>query len=148
MATFPMVTTLRNASNFGDYSFGGKAGSLPISPFIEVDGVGVDSVPLQMSQVELLKEVCDKALYGKGLDTMEDENLRDSWQLSPEKFRIAHPDWNQGIVNFVRSKLAQLGCEKRGFGVPADTLRTQRYLEKKSYVCNFGSPITVDAQRR
>ena len=54
---------------------------------------------------------CSKAPYGKGEATVYDDNVRNSWQLSPSQFRITNKNWQTMMDRLVQDKL------KPGLGI-------------------------------
>ncbi|KAL9653567.1 hypothetical protein ABK040_000487 [Willaertia magna] len=54
---------------------------------------------------------CSKAPYGRGEQTIYDDNVRNTWQLSPSQFRVSNKKWDQMIDNLINDEL------KPGFGI-------------------------------
>ncbi|KAL9653586.1 hypothetical protein ABK040_000505 [Willaertia magna] len=54
---------------------------------------------------------CSKAPYGRGEQTIYDDNVRNTWQLSPSQFRISNKKWDQMIDNLINDEL------KPGLGI-------------------------------
>ncbi|KAE9035918.1 hypothetical protein PR003_g9775 [Phytophthora rubi] len=98
----------------GEYSFGGRADTLPPVPGLFVDEVGSVSVPLDQAQAEKLIAKCEKSPFGHNMDTKLDENVRKSWQLAPDQVDIKNPLWQTGIEKLSETIASRLGYK----GVP------------------------------
>lgn len=59
---------------------------------------------------ELISQ-CSKAPFGKGEETIYDDKVRNSWQLSPSQFRISNKNWNVMLNELMNGEL------KRGLGI-------------------------------
>ncbi|MFE9922138.1 2OG-Fe(II) oxygenase [Streptomyces sp. NPDC005774] len=60
---------------------------------LEVAGVGPVRLPLRAPQVKRLISVARPALFGRGEETLSDTGVRDTWQISPDRFSLAGPSW-------------------------------------------------------
>ncbi|KAF4039877.1 2OG-Fe(II) oxygenase superfamily [Phytophthora infestans] len=102
------------AAAAGEYSFGGQAETLPVSPGLFVDDVGCIALPLCDEQAKKLIAKCDKSPFGRKLDTMMDENVRKSWQLAPDQVTIKNSQWHTGMEKLRDTVASRLGYK----GVP------------------------------
>ncbi|KAK1943010.1 hypothetical protein P3T76_005647 [Phytophthora citrophthora] len=93
----------------GEYTFGGCAKTLPQLPGLYVDGVGLVSSPLPPDQATALITQCQKSPYGHNMDTKMDENVRKSWQLSPDRVQINHPSWQPEFEKLTKTIADRLG---------------------------------------
>ncbi|EEY53490.1 uncharacterized protein PITG_07148 [Phytophthora infestans T30-4] len=98
----------------GEYSFGGKADSLPAVPGICINDVGTISVPFQEHDATKLIEKCEKSPFGHNFDTKMDDNVRKSWQLEPSQVEFKNPLWESGLHQLTRTITERLGYS----GVP------------------------------
>ncbi|EGZ25816.1 hypothetical protein PHYSODRAFT_487048 [Phytophthora sojae] len=98
----------------GEYSFGGRADTLPIVPGLVVKDVGPVSVPLTEEEATNLIGKSKKSPFGHKFETKLDENVRNSWQLEPDQVEINNPQWHTGIEEITATIAARLGYE----GVP------------------------------
>ena len=88
------------------------SGSLPaVLPGLEVKGVGPVGLPLTDPQLKALKEKSEQAPYGKGQQTLVDTRVRRVWRLTPDKFKLANPDWAAFLNGVVAKVQADLGLE-------------------------------------
>jgi hypothetical protein len=60
-------------------------------PGLVVDGVGSIGLPILDYQAKKLIKKCSLAPYGKGEKTVVDTNVRNTWQLDPNQFKIQNP---------------------------------------------------------
>lgn len=88
----------------------------PPNPAISITGFGTLGLPLSATEASRLRTVCNRAPFGKGERTVVDTEVRDTWELEPDKVKFGNPDWN-GWLNetVVRKVCADLG-------VPADAV--------------------------
>ncbi|KAG1695294.1 hypothetical protein DVH05_020673 [Phytophthora capsici] len=104
----------RAESHAGEYSFGGRADSLPPLPGLFVDGLGAISTPLNTHEAQKLIALCKKSRFGHNMDTKMDENVRKSWQLEPSLVQFQNPLWQSGIESLSNIIADRLGYQ----GVP------------------------------
>ncbi|EGZ25951.1 hypothetical protein PHYSODRAFT_326906 [Phytophthora sojae] len=95
--------------NAGEYSFGGRAETLPPAPGILVNEIGNTPLPLDEPQAQKLIAKCKKSPFGHGMDTKMDENIRKSWQLAPDQVEIKNPLWQTGIDDLTEIIASRLG---------------------------------------
>src|SRR4051794_28508713 len=88
------------------------SGSAPaVLPGLEVEGVGPIGLPLTAKQAEELKARCEQAPYGKGEETLVDTSVRRVWRLTPDRFRLTNPDWQEYVAEMVLTVEKELGLE-------------------------------------
>ncbi|KAG6964324.1 hypothetical protein JG687_00006036 [Phytophthora cactorum] len=93
----------------GEYSFGGKADTLPAIPGIYINDVGPISIPLRKHDTAKLIEKCEKSPFGHNFDTKMDDNVRKSWQLEPSQVEFKNPLWKTGLYDLTRKITERLG---------------------------------------
>jgi hypothetical protein len=64
-------------------------GHLPAACLLQVEGLGDLQWPLTAAQADQLKPLCQQAPHGRGEATVVDTSVRNTLQLSPDKFSIA-----------------------------------------------------------
>ncbi|MFB3107713.1 MAG: hypothetical protein ACE1ZA_22690, partial [Pseudomonadales bacterium] len=101
-----MAEGIAKASRSVNFSAAGTVSS--VDPGLEVDGVGLVKLPLKPKVAKQLIDVCKVAPFGKGTRTLVDRKVRNSYELSPSKFRLSD-DWNQSIDEATRQVATQLG---------------------------------------
>ncbi len=80
-------------------------------PSVEVAGCGMLSFPVPPAQAQQLIASAERAPFGKGDQTLVDENIRKVWQISPAKVKISGKGWTAGFHELVRKIGEDLGCE-------------------------------------
>jgi hypothetical protein len=105
------LEALQSLESCGCTAIGGPATTLPTTPGLVVEGIGPVVVPVSDHMACELKNVAQQAPVGKGLQTVVDTSYRNTWQLEPDQIRLEHPQWNQGLVQLVRSTATDLGDE-------------------------------------
>jgi hypothetical protein len=96
-----------------EFSFGGRA-PMPSAPGLQVEGLGTVPLPLRSPFAEQLVAACERAPYGKDFDTLLDDSVRKSWQLSPDKVALVNPDWDLQMKTLVDEIAQRLGYQ----GIP------------------------------
>jgi len=70
-------------------------GDVPLFlPEIDVKGIGELALPLSTSGAEDLSEAAETAPYGKGEETLVDEEIRKCWQVDADDFDLLAPAWD------------------------------------------------------
>ena len=89
-------------------------------PTLEVDGAGMLSFPVPVSQIRDLLKVAERAPYGKGADTLVDTSVRDCWQIGAERIRLGGGAWPDTLSSILEKASQGLGC-------PGGRLEAQLY---------------------
>ena len=96
-------------------------GSLPGAlPQLQITGVGPITWPIKMGTAKQIISVSQQAPFGKGLQTLVDTTVRNTFELSPDQFTITNPEWIEAIQKALVSIAPQLG-------LPAERLVPQVY---------------------
>jgi predicted 2-oxoglutarate/Fe(II)-dependent dioxygenase YbiX len=80
-----------------------------LAPGLTVEGVGPVALPLLPIQAEQLIAAAERAPYGRGADTLTDIGVRRTWQIAPERVRIAGKHWPATIQAIVTRVAEGLG---------------------------------------
>lgn len=92
-------------------------GNFPlVLPGLEVEGVGSVGLPLHPEQAKKLIRQCEQAPYGKGEETRVDTKIRRVWQLDPQRFKLANPEWETLVKKMVAKVSVDLGLENQKLG--------------------------------
>ncbi|MDY3553514.1 2OG-Fe(II) oxygenase [Gemmata sp. JC717] len=83
------------------------------NPGLEVAGIGPVGLPLTAHQAKELAAVCKQAPYGKGEEALVDTSVRRVWQLAPDRFSLANPEWDEFLRDAVATVQRDLGLEKQ-----------------------------------
>ena len=90
------------------------SGDMPLTmPGLEIDGVGVLSLPLGKTQARKLIKHCRQAPYGKGTETLVDPDVRRTWELDPDQFQLTNPTWEALVEEIIVNVQQELGLEER-----------------------------------
>jgi hypothetical protein len=80
------------------------SGDLPLTmPGLEVGELGSVALPLGKTQARKLIKQCRQAPYGKGMETLVDTDIRRTWELDPDQFRLTNPKWEELVEKIVAS---------------------------------------------
>jgi len=107
-----IVSLLEQESGNARTMVGGLASEVPGQPLLWVEGVGRVGLPIHPAQAAALQAAMERAPFGLGEATMLDTQVRDSWQLGPEKFRLE----NKEFVVAVEEKLVERVKAELGLG--------------------------------
>lgn len=105
-----LAKLLSGVDRAGDFYASGTAEIF--SPVLEVEGVGVVALPLLPVQVEQLVRVAERAPYGRGEETLYDENVRRTWQIDGERVRLKGRRWEQNLQQIVEQAVEGLGVSQ------------------------------------
>ncbi len=96
------------------------SGSFPIvDPGLDMEGLGPIRLPLKPKMAKPLIASCQVAPYGKGTKTLVDRDVRNTYELNPEQFRLSEA-WDAAIADVTRSVADELG-------LPPDRLEARLY---------------------
>ena len=76
-------------------------------PQLIIEGLGELALPLCDAQAKQLIKLCNKAPYGKGVQTIVDEKVRKVWELDASNISVGNQLWQRFITTTLR------GCEER-----------------------------------
>lgn len=88
------------------------AGTDPfLFPGLEIDGVGELSYPITDVQAKALISMAHKAPFGKGSETVLDNNVRSAWEINADKLTFHGKQW-AGFLGKILGKIKpELGIE-------------------------------------
>ena len=78
-------------------------------PRLEIDGVGHIALPLLPVQADQIIDNAEAAPYGRGTETLLDNNVRRTWQIDASRVRISGRRWSEDlslVVDRVRAELS------------------------------------------
>ncbi|KAF8844491.1 hypothetical protein BDN67DRAFT_962852 [Paxillus ammoniavirescens] len=106
----------------GEFAFSSVLPQAP-NPGLHIDGLGLIGLPLSHRDAQFIKETSIQAPYGKGTQTVVDKNVRDTWEIDPQRIQFTNPAWKPYIdgtvVDMVRKAL--------GAAVPTTPPRCELY---------------------
>ncbi|KAI9882227.1 MAG: Sorting nexin mvp1 [Watsoniomyces obsoletus] len=86
-----------------------------VNPGLHIEGVGNVGLPLSDRDAKLIIEASHKAPFGKGSETIVDENVRKTWELNATQVRTRNPAWEKSlerILDLVASGLGILAGQR------------------------------------
>ena len=137
-----VLEILQGVDSPGSFAVGGSCDGKLIMPGIEVDGIGAIGLPLSESQAKLLATRCEQAPFGRGSETIVDTNVRRTFQLAPDHFKITNPTWSGQISNLVSGVCRDLGVQSH-LKVDAQLYKLLLY-EKDSFFAMHRDSEKVD----
>ena len=81
-----------------------------VIPGMKINDMGEIALPISIDQAKQLINKAVLAPYGKGTETVFDQEVRQVWQIDPYEFKLENPAWKSSI-----SKIAQI--VKNDFGL-------------------------------
>ena len=108
-----LAELLDHAQQRGDFStrIDVPAGALRI----DVDGLGELQLPLRAPVTRKLIAQARQARFGRGEQTLTDTGVRDTWEITPDRFTLGGPDWERTLNDV-------LGRVRTALGLPPTTI--------------------------
>ena len=107
----------------GSFATGSVLDSCPI-PGICVDGGEPIAVPLSEEAARNLAKKSDKAPFGKRRETLVDETVRKTLQISAKRISFQNPQWDGFVNKLVKRVVRELGVPPAHAGTD---VRTELY---------------------
>ena len=104
-----LQTLLAGVRRPGDFCVHGAL-AVPM-PMVEVDGVGLLSLPLLDVQAAALIAAAERAPYGRGEQTVLDTSVRRVWQIDAARVRVGGKNWAPSLRRVLADVARGLGCE-------------------------------------
>ena len=104
----PLENLMLSISRPGDFYAHGRM-FVPM-PKLEVENVGVLSLPVPDAQVRALINSAERAPYGKGTDTLVDTSVRDCWQIDGMSIDVGGGMWDDTFSRILDASATGLGC--------------------------------------
>jgi len=76
---------------------------------LHIEGIGGIGFPLSERDAKLIEAAAIQAPFGKGTETVVDTTVRDTFEISPDKFSFQNPDWTNFLQNVVTKVATGLG---------------------------------------
>ena len=102
--------TLSSFKTFGSFATLGKVPG-DVSTGLSISGIGRIAFPLIDYQAKQIIDVCHQAPFGKGSETIIDENIRKTWELNPDNFELLNPQWPDVVAGLMDTVCKELGCD-------------------------------------
>lgn len=107
--TQKLADLLQTVQRPGDFYGHGKS-ALPVLR-LAVDGVGVLGLPIPSVQAQSLIAQATSAPYGRGTETILDQNVRKCWQIPASAVHTDDIRWQSILTSIVHQAANQLGVE-------------------------------------
>lgn len=79
-----------------------SAGAVPIvSPKLSIGGVQAFRLLISKLSATQIISVARRAPFGKGEETIVDENVRNVWELLPHQFELRNDEWDAVVAKIV-----------------------------------------------
>lgn len=105
----------RILSELGQIKGSGKFATIGTTPFVlpglEINGIGEIGFPIQENQIELLKQKAKLSPFGKGADTVYDEEVRKGKEIDASEIQFKNPGWTTHLNSILNSVKKDLGLE-------------------------------------
>ncbi|KAG8532380.1 uncharacterized protein KY384_002865 [Bacidia gigantensis] len=111
----------------GDFATSGRIAG-HVATGLKVNGVGRIAFPLIEHQAKQIIEVCHRAPFGQGHNTLVDERVRKTWELNPDQFQLSHPYWPSIIEKVTQEVIQNLGLP-HGTAVRSNVYKLLLYEE-------------------
>lgn len=103
-----LVERIRAIGAPGDFHASGR--DFAPMPKISVGAIETLSFPIPREQIRALVAEAEPAPYGRGLETLVDPEVRNSFQIAPERVRISSPRWSEVFGQVLEGTTRALGC--------------------------------------
>ncbi|KAI1261469.1 hypothetical protein F5Y18DRAFT_440368 [Xylariaceae sp. FL1019] len=101
-----LTSCLDSVTSFGDFAGNWTYARAP-NPVLKV-GNYIIPLPLDDRYAESIRTFCREAPFGKGEHTLIDITVRQTWELSPNRFSILNPEWASFLANVLEDLRASL----------------------------------------
>jgi len=119
---------LANIKAPGDFSLFGTLKDAP-NPGLLLKNGGLVGLPLSDRDAAAIVGASHQAPFGKGEETVVDETVRKTWELSHSEFALINPAWEPYLETIVAKVSAGLGVDSTGKGVRAELYKMLLYDE-------------------
>ncbi|MFN0203750.1 MAG: 2OG-Fe(II) oxygenase [Bacteroidia bacterium] len=105
--TEDILEFIKNITSNGTYSAFGKKDF--ILPRLSIKGFGELALPITELQARELIKAAHKAPFGKGSQTILDENVRSAWEIDANDLTFKSAKWEKWLEELVKEAKIQLG---------------------------------------
>jgi hypothetical protein len=98
-----------------------------VHPGISVNGVGSIRLPLSSGDAESLIRASRQAPFGKGNQTLVDENVRKTWEIDGSKVSFSNEAWSGWLEEVVKKASEELGVSGGSGGARAELYKMLLY---------------------
>ena len=105
-----LLQCLKKINCTGSFATSG-AFSAAANPGLNIEGFGAVGLPILSRDAQSIIETCHPAPFGKGSETVVDTNVRKTWELNPDKFRLENPAWEKSLHEMLIRVKEDLGLQ-------------------------------------
>jgi len=120
-----LALTLSNIQTVGSFALFEPLKSMP-NPGLVVQNVGI-GMPLSHTDAVSIITASHKAPFGRSAETLVDENIRKTWELSSNEFTLANPEWNNELKKILKKISDGLGLSASGRSISAELYKLLLY---------------------
>lgn len=80
---------------------------------LTVNNVGPIALPLAPKQAKQIIAQSHRAPFGRGSETVVDENVRKTWELNVDQFSLKDPSWPATLTKIAAKVQRELGCPRK-----------------------------------
>lgn len=82
-----------------------------VNPGLYINDIGSVGLPLSERDAKAVAGVCKQSPFGKGDETVIDENIRKTWELDTTEFACRNPDWQHYLDTLARQAVEDMGVQ-------------------------------------
>jgi hypothetical protein len=106
-----LLQTLENIKGNGYFVASGNKDFIPMG--LEIKGVDEISFPIAANQAKAMIKVAHKAPFGKGSQTIVDENVRSAWEIDASKISFKNKKWAACLEDMLKEVKVGLGLDDK-----------------------------------
>jgi hypothetical protein len=98
-----------------------------LNPGLAIGGLRKFGSPLVEHDVRAIIAESHKAPYGKGTETLVDEEVRKTWEIDGRQISLLHPQWPDALEKIIDATCEQMGIPGGGTAVEAQLYKLLIY---------------------
>jgi hypothetical protein len=99
------------------------------NPGIVISGLGNIGLPLSDRDAKEIIKASHLAPYGKGTETVVDTEVRKTWELNVDQFKVSNPAWEKIFPDILEHIVKELGLLCDSSGIKAEPYKMLLYEE-------------------
>ncbi|TAQ83888.1 hypothetical protein B7494_g7785 [Chlorociboria aeruginascens] len=99
------------------------------NPGVYLKDSGIIGLPLSDRDAQAIIAASHQAPFGKGMETIVDTSVRNTWEISPGDFELKNPLWSKVITEITTKVSAGLGVDSAELRVSAQLYKLLLYEE-------------------
>ena len=122
------LNTLNDVSGSNVFARTVNGAELP-NPGLQINNLGLIGLPLSEYDAKAIISEARQSPFGRGDQTLVDQTIRKSWELSPTQFQLRNPAWQDAIQNIVSTVYESLDLMCGSSNVRAELYKLLLYEE-------------------